>query len=257
MLAGLARMLAPGGLLSLLVRNADALAMRPGLRGRLGGRARAPSTRTRTPTGWACRSAPTGWRALTRTLDGIAAPLHAWYGVRVFTDSAPDERGAAAGGRAGAAAGGRGPGRAHRPLPPGGGAAAPVRRTGLRRGTRRTGEAAALAYGLGRGYPARGPGIRGGPARTPVPDRVHRQAVISDQRDTPAMDASLRPGRVRRAAWPLTAAVATAAAPAAAVRPAPARRPRRGVAERVREPVGPRSATAPAGPTASRATTSG
>ncbi|MGW2992047.1 methyltransferase domain-containing protein [Streptomyces sp. NPDC001193] len=31
MLAGLARMLAPGGLLSLLVRNGDALAMRPGL----------------------------------------------------------------------------------------------------------------------------------------------------------------------------------------------------------------------------------
>jgi SAM-dependent methyltransferase len=33
LLAGLARMLAPGGLLSLLVRNADALAMRPGLSG--------------------------------------------------------------------------------------------------------------------------------------------------------------------------------------------------------------------------------
>ena len=36
MLAGLARMLAPGGLLSLLVRNADALAMRPGLAGDFG-----------------------------------------------------------------------------------------------------------------------------------------------------------------------------------------------------------------------------
>ncbi|MBW8821224.1 MAG: methyltransferase domain-containing protein, partial [Streptomyces sp.] len=33
LLAGLARMLAPGGLLSLLVRNGDALAMRPGLAG--------------------------------------------------------------------------------------------------------------------------------------------------------------------------------------------------------------------------------
>ena len=33
LLAGLARMLAPGGLLSLLVRNGDALAMRPGLSG--------------------------------------------------------------------------------------------------------------------------------------------------------------------------------------------------------------------------------
>ena len=27
---------------------------------------------------------------LTATLAGIAAPLHAWYGVRVFTDTAPD-----------------------------------------------------------------------------------------------------------------------------------------------------------------------
>ncbi|EFL31596.1 methyltransferase, partial [Streptomyces viridochromogenes DSM 40736] len=37
LLAGLARMLAPGGLLSLLVRNGDALAMRPGLSGDWGG----------------------------------------------------------------------------------------------------------------------------------------------------------------------------------------------------------------------------
>jgi hypothetical protein len=31
--------------------------------------------------------------ALTSTLAGIAAPLHAWYGVRVFTDSIPAEAG--------------------------------------------------------------------------------------------------------------------------------------------------------------------
>ena len=29
--------------------------------------------------------------ALTATLAGIAAPLHAWYGVRVFTDTAADD----------------------------------------------------------------------------------------------------------------------------------------------------------------------
>ncbi len=52
MLAGLARMLAPGGLLSLLVRNADALAMRPGLAGDFGG-GWPPSTPPRTPTAWA------------------------------------------------------------------------------------------------------------------------------------------------------------------------------------------------------------
>ncbi|MEU7166899.1 methyltransferase domain-containing protein [Streptomyces morookaense] len=89
MLAGLARVLAPGGLLSLLVRNADALAMRPGLSGdwqaalaafdspaytnRIGLEVRADRRET-----------------LTATLAGIGAPLHAWYGVRVFTDQAAD-----------------------------------------------------------------------------------------------------------------------------------------------------------------------
>ncbi|MFH8406082.1 class I SAM-dependent methyltransferase [Streptomyces sp. NPDC018019] len=90
MLAGLARVLAPGGLLSLLVRNADALAMRPGLSGdwntalgafdspeyvnRLGLKVRADRL-----------------AALTVTLDGIGAPLETWYGVRVFTDTAADD----------------------------------------------------------------------------------------------------------------------------------------------------------------------
>ncbi|MFF3449293.1 class I SAM-dependent methyltransferase [Streptomyces sp. NPDC002667] len=89
LLAGLARMLAPGGLLSLLVRNGDALAMRPGIGGdwattltsfdttaytnRLGLDVRADRLST-----------------LTGTLAGIGAPLHAWYGVRVFTDTAAD-----------------------------------------------------------------------------------------------------------------------------------------------------------------------
>ncbi|MEV0369392.1 methyltransferase domain-containing protein [Streptomyces sp. NPDC050636] len=89
MLAGLARVLAPGGLLSLVVRNADALAMRPGLSGdwatalaafdspdytnRLGLRVRADRL-----------------DALTATLAGIGVPLHTWYGVRVFTDLAGD-----------------------------------------------------------------------------------------------------------------------------------------------------------------------
>ncbi|MEU8823722.1 methyltransferase domain-containing protein [Streptomyces sp. NPDC048636] len=87
LLAGLARVLAPGGLLSLLVRNADALAMRPGLAGdwdtalaafdspaytnRIGLRVRADRR-----------------AELTTTLTAIGAPLHTWYGVRVFGDQA-------------------------------------------------------------------------------------------------------------------------------------------------------------------------
>ncbi|MFF4228220.1 class I SAM-dependent methyltransferase [Streptomyces sp. NPDC001820] len=86
MLAGLARMLAPGGLLSLLVRNADALAMRPGLAGDWPGTLTAFDSGTYTNRlGLVVRADRLD--ALTATLAGIAAPLHAWYGVRVFTDN--------------------------------------------------------------------------------------------------------------------------------------------------------------------------
>lgn len=85
-LAGLARMLAPGGLLSLLVRNADALAMRPGHAGDFDGALSAFDTATYTNRLGATVRADR-LDALTATLAGIAAPLHAWYGVRVFTDN--------------------------------------------------------------------------------------------------------------------------------------------------------------------------
>ncbi|MEW2068117.1 methyltransferase domain-containing protein [Streptomyces sp. NPDC007346] len=85
-LAGLARMLAPGGLLSLLVRNADALAMRPGLCGDFGAALEAFDTPTYTDRLGATVRADR-LDALRATLAGIAAPLHAWYGVRVFTDN--------------------------------------------------------------------------------------------------------------------------------------------------------------------------
>ncbi|GGP41056.1 methyltransferase [Streptomyces melanogenes] len=90
MLAGLARMLAPGGLLSLLVRNADALAMRPGLAGDWAGALSSFDTDAYTNRlGLSVRADRLD--TLTRTLDGIAAPLHAWYGVRVFTDNVPND----------------------------------------------------------------------------------------------------------------------------------------------------------------------
>ncbi|MDF3147808.1 MULTISPECIES: class I SAM-dependent methyltransferase [unclassified Streptomyces] len=89
LLAGLARMLAPGGLLSLLVRNGDALAMRPGLAGDWAGAlASFDTTAYRNRLGLDVRADRLA--DLTATLAGIAAPLHAWYGVRVFTDTAVD-----------------------------------------------------------------------------------------------------------------------------------------------------------------------
>ncbi|MFI6283540.1 class I SAM-dependent methyltransferase [Streptomyces sp. NPDC051018] len=89
MLAGLARMLAPGGLLSLLVRNADALAMGPGLAGDWSGTLAALESDLYSDGGGVPLRADR-LDALTSTLAGIAAPLHAWYGVQVFTDWGAD-----------------------------------------------------------------------------------------------------------------------------------------------------------------------
>ncbi|MGC9496806.1 class I SAM-dependent methyltransferase [Streptomyces sp. WG7] len=89
LLAGLARMLAPGGLLSLLVRNGDALAMRPALCGEWAGALAAfDTTACRDHLGLDVRADRLA--TLTAKLAGIGAPLNAWYGVRVFTDAAPD-----------------------------------------------------------------------------------------------------------------------------------------------------------------------
>ncbi|MGW0914137.1 class I SAM-dependent methyltransferase [Streptomyces sp. NPDC002784] len=104
LLAGLARVLAPGGLLSLLVRNGDALAMRPGLSGDWAGAlaafdttAHLPHPRTDanggTPTRLGLDVRADRLSTLTATLAGIGAPLQSWYGVRVFTDTAADDAG--------------------------------------------------------------------------------------------------------------------------------------------------------------------
>ncbi|WP_340562078.1 class I SAM-dependent methyltransferase [Streptomyces sp. GSL17-111] len=84
LLAGLARVLAPGGLLSLLVRNADALAVGPGLAGDWAEALTAfddPHYTDR--AGVAARADRLG--ALTATLAGTGVPLRTWYGVGVFT----------------------------------------------------------------------------------------------------------------------------------------------------------------------------
>lgn len=89
-LRSIAEVTRPGGLVSLLVRNGDALAMRPGLLGdwrtaadafdggsyvnRIGVTARADRL-----------------DELTAALAGVGTPVRAWYGVRVFTDTAPDD----------------------------------------------------------------------------------------------------------------------------------------------------------------------
>lgn len=89
LLAALARVLAPGGLLSLLVRNGDALAMRPGLLGDWAGARDAFGSEAYTNRlGLASRADRR--EPLTAVLAGIGVPARAWYGVRVFTDAASD-----------------------------------------------------------------------------------------------------------------------------------------------------------------------
>ena len=90
LLAAIAAVTMPGGLVSLLVRNGDALAMRPGLTGdwlaaeaafdgdsylnRIGVQARADRLSD-----------------LTAALAARQLAMQAWYGVRIFTDQARDD----------------------------------------------------------------------------------------------------------------------------------------------------------------------
>lgn len=90
MLADAAALTAPGGIVSLLVRNGDALAMRPGLHGDWAAAAAAFDR-----TGYVNRI---GVRARADRLSDLVAELArnqldvvGWYGVRVFTDLADDD----------------------------------------------------------------------------------------------------------------------------------------------------------------------
>ncbi|MFC5906392.1 class I SAM-dependent methyltransferase [Streptacidiphilus monticola] len=90
LLASLARVLGPGGLLSVLCRNADALAMRPALTGDWTAALAAfdgvhYTNRLGLPTR-ADRLAD-----LARTLTELQVPLRSWFGVRVFCDTVPDD----------------------------------------------------------------------------------------------------------------------------------------------------------------------
>ncbi|MFJ1752484.1 class I SAM-dependent methyltransferase [Kitasatospora sp. NPDC088134] len=90
MLASVARILAPDGQLSLLVRNGDALAMRAGLTGDWRACQEAfDSTRYTNRLGLPARADRID--ELSDTLAGFSVPVRHWYGVRVFTDTMPDE----------------------------------------------------------------------------------------------------------------------------------------------------------------------
>lgn len=90
LLAAIARVLTPGGIVSLLVRNGDALAMRPGLRGDWDGAAQAFDAEVyRNRIGVTARADRLS--DLTAALAAHGLPVRAWYGVRVFTDTAASD----------------------------------------------------------------------------------------------------------------------------------------------------------------------
>jgi SAM-dependent methyltransferase len=90
LLGELARLVAPGGILSLLVRNANGLALRPGLLGDW-----AAAQRAFDETGYDNRIGVTAradrLEELAALLGGRRLALRAWYGVRVFTDLAASD----------------------------------------------------------------------------------------------------------------------------------------------------------------------
>ena len=89
-LRAIAGMTAPGGLVSLLVRNGDALAMRPGLLGDWAACAEAFGS-DRYPNRLGVTARADRLADLTGRLAGHGLQVTAWYGVRVFTDAASDD----------------------------------------------------------------------------------------------------------------------------------------------------------------------
>jgi len=89
-LRAIASLAEPGGVVSLLVRNGGALAMRPGLLGDWAACAEAfGSDRYTNRLGVAARADRLA--DLTARLAGHGLQVTGWYGVRVFTDSAPGD----------------------------------------------------------------------------------------------------------------------------------------------------------------------
>jgi S-adenosylmethionine-dependent methyltransferase len=89
-LQAIAAMTAPGGVVSLLLRNGDALAMRPGLLGDWAVCAEAFGTdRYQNRLGITARADRLAELAGRLAVHGLE--VTAWYGVRVFTDTSPGD----------------------------------------------------------------------------------------------------------------------------------------------------------------------
>ena len=90
LLRAVAGLTAPGGMASLVVRNGDALAMRPGLLADWAACAAAFGSDTY-PNRIGVTARADRLADLTARLAGCGLDVTAWYGVRVFTDTAADD----------------------------------------------------------------------------------------------------------------------------------------------------------------------
>jgi S-adenosylmethionine-dependent methyltransferase len=91
LLAALAAVTAPGGLVSLLVRNADALAMRPALRGDWAAVADAFAGVATYQNRIGVTARADRRAELIGRLRACHLVVRRWYGVRIFTDQAADD----------------------------------------------------------------------------------------------------------------------------------------------------------------------
>jgi S-adenosylmethionine-dependent methyltransferase len=89
-LRAIAGLIPPGAMASLLVRNGDALAMRPGLLGDWTACAEAFGSASY-PNRIGVTARADRLADLTGRLASYGLEVTAWYGVRVFTDTAPDD----------------------------------------------------------------------------------------------------------------------------------------------------------------------
>lgn len=92
--AGLGRITRPGGIVSLITKNAEALAMRAALEGRFADALSAFGADADVG-GMGVRNRAHTVAAIAQWLDGAGCDLETWYGIRVFTDhlgdAPPDE----------------------------------------------------------------------------------------------------------------------------------------------------------------------
>ncbi len=89
MLDSLVNVVRPGGLISIITKNVDALAMRPGLRGNYRGAIEAFDAQS-SPGNLGVQTRGDSVQGLTRHLESKGAEVVSWWGIRILSDHLVD-----------------------------------------------------------------------------------------------------------------------------------------------------------------------